>query len=71
MIWMKSYQEDSDDADVFGVLPELVSRNHLGVVDKSNGEDQQAEQLHQHGDLEATQHSSNPMRTTCHTYIQC
>lgn len=43
-----SYQDDDDDADVFGIFPELVSRDHFGVVSESDGEDEQTEQLHQH-----------------------
>lgn len=58
MMWISpSYHEDDDDADVFGILPELVSRDHFGVVDESNGEDEQAEQLHQHGGLKTHQNT--------------
>ncbi len=53
-----SYHEDDDDADVFGVFPELVSRDHFGVVNEPNGEDNQTEQLHQHGGLK-TQHNTH------------
>lgn len=67
---MKSYQEDDDDADVLWVLPELFPGNHLGVVNEPNGEDEQAEQLHQHGGLKATQHNRNPMKTP-HTFLTC
>lgn len=51
------YHEDDNDANVFGIFPELVSRDDFGVVDESESEDQQAEQLHQHGALETQQNS--------------
>lgn len=47
-----AYRDNGNDADVFGVLPEFVPRDDSGVVDQPKGEDQQAEQLHQHGSLE-------------------
>lgn len=53
-----SYREDDNDADIFGIFPELVTENHLGIVNDSNGEDEQTEYLHQHGGLKnnITQH---------------
>lgn len=47
-----AYRDYGNDADVFGVFPEFVSRDDSGVVNQSKGEDQQTEQLHQHGGLE-------------------
>ena len=46
-----SYREDDDDADVFGIFPELVPRDHAGVVNESKSEDEQTKQLHQHRGL--------------------
>lgn len=54
-----AYRDNGDDADVFGVLPELVPWDDSGVVDQPQAEDQQAQQLHQHGGL---QHSAASLR---------
>lgn len=50
-----SYHDYDEDADVFGIFPELLSGDHLGVVNDSEGEDEQTEQLHQHGGLKTQQ----------------
>lgn len=47
-----AYRNNGDDADVLGVSPELVPWDDPGVVDQAQAEDQQAQQLHQHGRLQ-------------------
>lgn len=64
-----SYHQDDDYAYIFRVLPELVSRNHLGIVNNSKGKDEHTEQLHHHGCLKRqkiklTQHMKRPCHTT-------
>lgn len=41
-----SYHKNDNDADVLWIFPELVSGDHSGIVKESDGEDEQAEQLH-------------------------
>lgn len=55
-----SYQQNDDDADIFGVLPELISRYHLGVVNNSKGENEHTQQLHHHGGLKTPEDNTDP-----------
>ena len=48
---VREYQKYDQDAEVFGVLPELVPWDDFGVVDQATGKHRQADQLYQHGGL--------------------